>query len=105
MSALDGWFDVCRASTRRDMDGPEVALDEARFNRIVAGHAAGERRKAGTNDSCAAAPTGSPAISGSCASCAGGVRETRRADGRAVPSSGVSRSRQWVRSTARAATR
>ena len=42
MSALDGWIDVCRAGTWRDMAGREVALDEARFDRIVAAHAAAD---------------------------------------------------------------
>ena len=39
MSALDGWIDVCRAGTWRDMAGREVALDEGRLDRIVATHA------------------------------------------------------------------
>ena len=42
MSALDGWIDVCRAGTWRDMAGREVALDEARFDRIVEAHAAAD---------------------------------------------------------------
>ena len=39
MSALDGWIDVCRAGTWRDIAGREVAIDEARLDRIVAEHA------------------------------------------------------------------
>lgn len=42
MSALDGWIDVFRAGTWRDMGGRDVALDEARFDRIVAAHAAAD---------------------------------------------------------------
>ena len=38
MSALDGWIDVCRAGNWRDARGREVALDESRFDRIVAAH-------------------------------------------------------------------
>ena len=36
MSALDGWIDVCRAGTWRDMRGREVKIDEARLDRMVA---------------------------------------------------------------------
>ena len=39
MSALDGWIDVCRAGTWRDMAGRAVRLDEDRLDRIVAAHA------------------------------------------------------------------
>ena len=39
MSALDGWIDVCRAGTWRDMAGRDVAIDEARLDRIVDAHA------------------------------------------------------------------
>ena len=39
MSALDGWIDVCRAGTWRDMAGRKVAIDEARLDRIVAAYA------------------------------------------------------------------
>ena len=42
MSALDGWIDVCRAGTWRDMAGRDVAIDEARLDRIVAAHAAAD---------------------------------------------------------------
>ena len=42
MSALDGWIDVCRAGTWRDMQGHDVRLDEDRFDRIVAAHATGD---------------------------------------------------------------
>ena len=42
VSALDGWIDVCRAGTWRDMAGREVAIDEARLDRIVAAHAAAD---------------------------------------------------------------
>lgn len=42
MSALDGWIDVCRAGTWRDMAGREVGIDEARLDRIVAAHGAGD---------------------------------------------------------------
>ena len=42
MSALDGWIDVCRAGTWRDTAGREVALDEARLDRIVAEHASAD---------------------------------------------------------------
>ena len=42
MSALDGWIDICRAGTWRDIAGHEVAIDEARLDRIVAAHAAGD---------------------------------------------------------------
>ena len=42
MSALDGWIDVCCAGTWRDMGGREVALDEARLDRIIAAHAAAD---------------------------------------------------------------
>ena len=38
MSALDGWIDVCRAGTWRDMAGRDVCLDEDRLDRIVAAH-------------------------------------------------------------------
>ena len=40
MSALDGWIDICRAGTWRDMQGHDVRLDEDRLDRIVATHAA-----------------------------------------------------------------
>lgn len=39
MSALDGWIDVCRAGTWRDMAGQDVRLDEDRLDRIVEAHA------------------------------------------------------------------
>ena len=39
MSALDGWIDVCRAGTWRDMAGRDVRLDEGRLDRIVQSHA------------------------------------------------------------------
>ena len=39
MSALDGWIDVCRAGTWRDMQGCDVRLDEDRLDRIVDAHA------------------------------------------------------------------
>ena len=39
MSALDGWIDVCRAGTWRDMAGRDVRLDEGRLDRIVQTHA------------------------------------------------------------------
>ena len=42
MSALDGWIDVCRAGTWRDMQGHDVCLDEERLDRIVAAHAAAD---------------------------------------------------------------
>jgi len=42
MSALDGWIDVCRAGTWHDTHGREVALDEARLDRIVAAHASAD---------------------------------------------------------------
>ncbi|MDE0203975.1 MAG: hypothetical protein OXK73_16260 [Rhodospirillaceae bacterium] len=42
MSALDGWIDVCRAGTWRDMGGKDVCLDEDRLDRIVAAHAAAD---------------------------------------------------------------
>ena len=42
MSALDGWIDICRAGSWRDIAGREVAIDEARLDRIVAAHAAGD---------------------------------------------------------------
>ena len=42
MSALDGWIDVCRAGTWRDMKGRDVRLDEERLDRIVAAHAAAD---------------------------------------------------------------
>ena len=42
MSALDGWIDICRAGTWRDIAGREVAIDEARLDRIVAEHAAAD---------------------------------------------------------------
>ena len=42
MSALDGWIDVCRAGTWRDLQGRDVRLDEDRLDRIVAAHAAAD---------------------------------------------------------------
>ena len=42
MSALDGWIDICRAGTWRDIAGREVTIDEARLDRIVAEHAAAD---------------------------------------------------------------
>lgn len=36
MSALDGWIDVCRVGTWRDLAGREVPIDEDRLDRIVA---------------------------------------------------------------------
>ena len=42
MSALDGWIDICRAGTWRDMAGRAVSLDQDRLDRIVAGHAAAD---------------------------------------------------------------
>ena len=42
MSALDGWIDVCRAGTWRDMQGSDVRLDEDRLDRIVAAHASAD---------------------------------------------------------------
>ena len=42
MSALDGWIDVCRAGTWRDMQGSDVRLDEERLDRIVAAHASAD---------------------------------------------------------------
>ena len=42
MSALDGWIDICRAGTWRDIAGREVAIDEARLDRIVAEHTAAD---------------------------------------------------------------
>ena len=39
MSALDGWIDICRAGTWRDMQGHDVRLDDDRLDRIVAAHA------------------------------------------------------------------
>ncbi len=39
MSALDGWIDICRAGTWRDMQGHDVRLDADRLDRIVAAHA------------------------------------------------------------------
>ena len=42
MSALDGWIDVCRAGTWRDMAGRDVALDADRLDRIVAAHASAD---------------------------------------------------------------
>ena len=42
MSALDGWIDICRAGTWRDMQGHDVRLDEDRLDRIVATHAAAD---------------------------------------------------------------
>ena len=42
MSALDGWIDICRAGNWRDIAGREVAIDEARLDRIVAEHAAAD---------------------------------------------------------------
>ena len=38
MSALDGWIDVCRAGNWRDARGRDVAIDEARLDRIVDAH-------------------------------------------------------------------
>lgn len=38
VSALDGWIDVCRAGTWRDVNGREVTIDEPRLDRIVAAH-------------------------------------------------------------------
>ena len=42
MSALDGWIDICRAGTWRDLQGRDVRLDEDRLDRIVASHAAAD---------------------------------------------------------------
>ena len=42
MSALDGWIDICRAGTWRDMQGHDVRLDAGRLDRIVAAHAAAD---------------------------------------------------------------
>ena len=42
MSALDGWIDICRAGTWRDMQGRAVSLDRERLDRIVAAHAAAD---------------------------------------------------------------
>ena len=42
MSALDGWIDICRAGTWRDMQGSDVRLDEDRLDRIVAAHASAD---------------------------------------------------------------
>ena len=42
MSALDGWIDICRAGTWRDMQGQDVRLDEERLDRIVVTHAAAD---------------------------------------------------------------
>ena len=42
MSALDGWIDICRAGTWRDMAGRAVPLDAHRLDRIVAAHAAAD---------------------------------------------------------------
>ena len=42
MSALDGWIDICRAGTWRDMQGRDVCFDEDRLDRIVAAHAAAD---------------------------------------------------------------
>ncbi len=42
MSALDGWIDICRAGTWRDMAGRAVPLDADRLDRIVAAHAAAD---------------------------------------------------------------
>ena len=42
MSALDGWIDICRAGTWRDMQGQDVHLDADRLDRIVAAHAAAD---------------------------------------------------------------
>ena len=39
MSALDGWIDVCRTGNWRDARGRDVAIDEARLDRIVEAHA------------------------------------------------------------------
>ena len=41
-SALDGWIDVCRAGTWRDMVGREVALTVGDLDGYVAAHAAGD---------------------------------------------------------------
>ncbi len=38
VSALDGWIDVCRTGTWRDVQGREVTIDEPRLDRIVAAH-------------------------------------------------------------------
>ena len=38
VSALDGWIDVCRTGTWRDVNGREVTIDEPRLDRIVAAH-------------------------------------------------------------------
>ena len=42
MSALDGWIDICRAGTWRDMQGRAVSLDRDRLDRIIAAHAAAD---------------------------------------------------------------
>ena len=42
MSALDGWIDICRAGTWRDLAGRDVRVDEDRLDRIVAAHAAAD---------------------------------------------------------------
>ena len=42
MSALDGWIDICRAGTWRDMQGRAVSLDADRLDRIIATHAAAD---------------------------------------------------------------
>ena len=42
MSALDGWIDICRAGSWRDMAGRDVRLDEDRLDRIVAAQAAAD---------------------------------------------------------------
>ena len=42
MSALDGWIDVCRTGAWRDMAGREVAIDEARLDRIAGAHASAD---------------------------------------------------------------
>ena len=42
MSALDGWIDICRAGSWRDIAGRDVRLDEDRLDRIVAAQAAAD---------------------------------------------------------------
>ena len=39
MSALDGWIDVCRAGTWRDMGGREVTIGQDNLDRIAAAYA------------------------------------------------------------------
>ena len=39
MSALDGWIDVCRTGTWRDMSGREVEIDGPRLGRIAGAYA------------------------------------------------------------------